>query len=177
MPLRWGLAQARAAAAGVLASRDAKKEVKRLLRELSGGDAELRQHAADTARRLIEGRAGLALLMPFAARLLDLAATALAEGVAEDWRTRGHMMLVAARVAQTAVQRRRCAELLLASVNDPRGVLRANALEGLGIVTVSQPDLRVTVEPILLHALRTGSAAERVRARDALAVISELRRG
>jgi hypothetical protein len=143
-----------------------------LLRDLTSDAVENRQHAADTARRLSEVRDGLQLLRTKAQMLIDIAATALAEGADEDWRTRGHLMLVAARVAQTPAQHRRCANMLLASVNDPRGVLRANALDGLGIIAKTETDLRQVVEPVLLQSLRAGSAAERVRARDALAALA-----
>jgi hypothetical protein len=142
-----------------------------LLRDLTSDAMEMRQYAADTARRLSEVRNGLQLLQPKAQTLIDMAATALTEGVDEAWRTRGHLMLVAARVAQTSAQRRRCADMLLASINDPRGVLRANALDGLGLLCKSELDLREVIEPVLLRALRSGTAAERVRARDALAAL------
>lgn len=170
----WGLPHARAAAAAVLESANPAREIKKLASRLADADAERRKQAADTVRRLSETRAGLQLLAPVAALLIDLCANALVLDTTEDWRTRGHGMLIAARVARTSPQRRRVAELLLAWIEASRTILRANALEGLGILAASQTDLRVMVEPVLLRGLRSTTAAERVRARDALAALNKI---
>ncbi len=171
----WGLPQAKLAAALVFACAEPAKQVRVLLREMAGRDALDRQCAADTVRRLSQTAHGLALLRPHATRLLDAAALALSEDSAEesgkDWRTSGHLMVVAARVCQTVEQRRRCAEMLLAYVEHPRTVLRANALEGLARLAEKDARLRDIVEPLLLRALQTGSAAERTRARVGLAAL------
>lgn len=170
---RWGLLEARVAAAMVLAARHPVREARLLVDQVCGGDDFERQSAADTARRLSETDQGLALLAPHANALVSAAMVALAENAEPNWRTRGHMMLLAARVCRTQQQRQVLADVLMEHAEDKRIVLRANALEAL--VTLSQQDaeMQAMVEPMLQRALRAASAAERCRARDGLAKLCQ----
>jgi len=167
----WQLGEARVAAAAVLAGKGPRREVEKLLRWVAAADPHARQGAAYTLRCLSDSAAGLALLHPYAEALMDAVAATLSNGDQEDWRTRGHLMLLGPRICRTSQQRSRCAALLLACVEDPRGVLRANVLEGLARLAAQDAGLQQTVEPLLLQALRSGTPAERLRARDGLAAL------
>jgi hypothetical protein len=111
------------------------------------------------------------LLFPFAERILGVFSesdTALSGGKPDNWRTRAHLGLVAARVAQTRQQRLRVAGLLRPLLRDARNVVRCTGLEGLGLLAAREPSLRAQVEPELEEALATGTLAMKNRAYHAL---------
>ena len=163
-PSVWGLADARNVAAQVLANPEF---LKPLLRALLGRDPVLRHHAADTARRISEKQPEL--LAPHSERLLGLFSEIGPREAGENWRTRAHLGLVVARVAQSRAQRLRAAGLLMPLYYDPSNVVRCTAVEGLGLLAHREPSLRPQVQPLIEEALATGTLAMQCRARDALA--------
>lgn len=156
----WGLADAKYAAAKVLSE---PALLKPLLRALFSANPALRHHASDAARRIAEKQTGL--LSPHTERLLGL----FSDSENDNWRTRAHLGLVVARVAQTRPQRLRAAGLLVPLYYDPRNVVRCTAVEGLGLLAQSEPNLRTQVQPLLEEAVATGTLAMQCRARYALA--------
>jgi hypothetical protein len=165
-PGRWNLDCAMRAAEEVL-QKPALRTA--LVQALLSGDEELRQRAADTARRITEKQPEL--LFPFADRILGIFSEsdrALSGGKPDNWRTRAHLGLVAARIAQTRQQRLRAAGLLRPLLRDPRNVVRCTGLEGLGLLAAREPSLRVEVEMELEEALATGTLAMKNRAYHAL---------
>ena len=126
-------------------------------------DPHLRQRAADTARRVTERQPEL--FAPHAEALLGL----FSESAGDNWRTRAHLGLVVARVAQSHAQRIRAAGLLMPLYYDPSNVVRATAIEGLGILVRQEPSLRRQFEALAEEALATGTPAMQDRAKHALA--------
>ena len=163
----WGLADARRAAAQILANTEL---LKPLLNALFGCDPVLRHHAADTARRLTERQPQL--LGPSTERLLGLLSEIGPRESGENWRTRAHLGLVVARVAQSRAHRLRAAGLLMPLYHDPSNVVRCTAVEGMGLLAHREPILRPQVQPLIEEALVTGTLAMQCRARDALARFS-----
>jgi len=159
----WGLADARRAAAQVIAD---PQLLKPLLRGLFSGNSALRHHAADTARRIAEKQPGL--LAPYAERLLGLFSEVGPKEAGDNWRTRAHLGLVIARIALTRAQRLRAAGLLTPLYYDPSNVVRCTAVEGLGLLARRELGLRTQLQPLLEEALATGTLAMQCRARDAL---------
>lgn len=160
----WGLADARRATAKILANPEL---LKPLLHALFGRDAVLRHHAADTARRITEKRPEL--LAPSIERLLGLFSDIGPKEAGDSWRTRAHLGLVIARVAQSRAQRLRAAGLLIPLYYDPANVVRCTAVEGLGLLAYREPSLRAQVQPLIEEALAIGTLAMQCRARDAIA--------
>jgi HEAT repeat protein len=156
----WGLADAKRGAVQVLAS---PALLKPLLRALFSDDAVLRHHASDTVRRISEKRPEL--LAPHTGRILGL----FSESAGDNWRTRAHLGLVVARIAQTRAHRLRAAGLLMPLYYDPSNVVRCTAVEGLGLLAYREPSLRAQTQPLIEEALATGTLAMQCRARDALA--------
>ena len=136
--------------------------VKPLLQALLSNDGGLRQRAADTARRITQRQPEL--LAPHAEKLID----AFATSEADNWRTRAHLGLVAARIAQSPSQRQRVAGLLMPLYYDPSNVVRCTALEGLGLLARSEPSLRRQFQAIAEESLVTGTLAMKNRAHHAL---------
>lgn len=163
----WGLADARGAAAKILANPEL---LKPLLRALFGRDPVLRHHAADTARRITEKRPEL--LVPSTERLLGLFSDIGPKEAGDNWRTRAHLGLVIARVVQSRAQRLRAAGLLIPLYYDPSNVVRCTAVEGLSLLAYREPGLRPQVQPLIEEALAIGTLAMQCRARDALARFS-----
>jgi hypothetical protein len=159
----WGLQRAQSAAAKIL-----KKPglIRPLLEALLCGDGRLRQRAADTSRRVTEKQP--ALLEPHAEVVIGL----FSESGGDNWRTRAHLGLVAARIAHTRSQRTRAAGLLMPLYYDPSNVVRSTAIEGLGILAKREPSLRLQFEPLAEEALATGTLAMQNRAQHALARLS-----
>jgi hypothetical protein len=165
-PRRWNLDCAKQAAEEVLRKPALRKA---LVQALFSGDEELRKRAADTARRITEKQPEL--LFPFADRILGVFSEsdrAIRGGRPDNWRTRAHLGLVAARVAQTRQQRLRVAGLLRPLLRDPGNVVRCTGLEGLGLLALREPSLRAQIEPELEEALATGTLAMKNRAYHAL---------
>jgi len=160
----WGLANAKYAAAKVLAE---PALLRPLLRALLSSDPILRHHAADTARRIAEKQPRL--LAPHTDRILGL----FSETEGDNWRTRAHLGLVVARIAQSRPQRLRAAGLLMPLYYDPRNVVRCTAVEGLGLLADREPSLRAQVQPLIEEALASGTLAVQCRARDAIARLSQ----
>jgi hypothetical protein len=156
----WGLPRAKQAAARVFAQ---PARVKSLMRAMLSSDPHLRQRAADTARRVTERQPEL--LAPQAEALLGL----FSESAGDNWRTRAHLGLVVARVAQSHAQRIRAAGLLMPLYYDPSNVVRASAIEGLGMLARQEPSLRRQFEALAEEALATGTPAMRNRAEHGLA--------
>jgi hypothetical protein len=156
----WGLARAREAAACIFA-RDSL--IKALVQALLSEDRTLRMRAADTARRVTENQPSL--LEPYVETLIGL----FSESGGENWRTRAHLGLLVARIAQTRSQRLRVAGLLMPLYYDPSNVVRCTAIEGLGILARHEPSLRPQFEAIAEEALATGTLAMKNRAQHALA--------
>jgi len=156
----WRLPDAQRNAAQVLAHPEL---LKPLLRALFSVDSRLRHRASDTARRITEKRPDL--LTPHTERLLGL----FSESAGDNWRTRAHLGLVVARVAQSRAHRLRAAGLLVPLYYDPSNVVRCTAVEGLGLLAQREPSLRPQVEPLLEEALTTGTLAMQDRGRHALA--------
>jgi hypothetical protein len=159
----WGLADAQYAAAQIIARPEL---LRSLLRLLFSGDRILRHHASDTARRITEKRPEL--LTPHTDRLLGLFSESAPKSAGDNWRTRAHLGLVVARIAQSRVHRLRAAGLLMPLYYDPSNVVRCSAVEGLGLLAHRDPGLRAQIEPLLEEALKTGTLAMQCRARDAL---------
>jgi HEAT repeat protein len=166
-PSVWGLAEARRTAAQILANPDL---LKSLLRALFGRNPVLRHHAADTARRITEKRPDL--LTPHTDRLIGLFSEIGPKEAHENWRTRAHLGLVVARVAQSRAHRLRTAGLLMPLYYDLSNVVRCTAVEGLGLLAHREPSLRPQVQPLLEEVLSTGTLAMQCRARDAIARFS-----
>ncbi|HZD51108.1 MAG TPA: hypothetical protein VE178_20375 [Silvibacterium sp.] len=163
----WGLADAHRGAAQVLADAPL---LKVLLRALFSGNRVLRHHASDTARRITEKRPEL--LAPYTERLLGLFSETGPKEAGDNWRTRAHLGLVVARIAQSRAQRLRAAGLLMPLYYDPSNVVRCSAVEGLGLLAHREPSLRAQIQPLLDEALATGTLAMQCRARDALKLLS-----
>ena len=161
-PACWGLAIARAQARHLLAQQDRRRIARQLVQALSTNDPEQRVRAADVARRITEKDD--AFLVAHAAEL----ALILAEIPISESRTRWHLGLVVARSARTHQQIRLAAEILWQLSEDKSNVVRASAVEGLGLLARRDPALRNGIEPFLHQALITGTPAMRVRARNAL---------
>jgi hypothetical protein len=166
----WGLAEARVAAACTLASPRPRQAVTALIRSCHARDAFTRQQAADTLRRLAEKSEGRALVQLHADRIIDALSLALSAPATEpeNWRTRSHLLIAAAHAARTRSQRQRAADLAFAQINASENVVRACAIESLGLLAQHEASFRETLEPMLLERLAAGTPAERVRARDAL---------
>lgn len=156
----WGLSQAKAAAAAIFAQ---PTKVKPLMRALLSDDGRLRMRAADTARRVTERES--ALLAPHAEAIIGT----FSESGCDDWRTRAHLGLVAARVAASRSQRLRVAGLLMPLYYDPSNVVRCTAIEGLGMLARFEPCLRPQFGVIAEEALATGTLAMQNRAQHGLA--------
>ena len=158
----WGLPDAQRAAAQILARPEL---LKPLLRALFSGNSTLRHRASDTARRVTEKQPEL--LTPHTDRLLGL----FSESAHDNWRTRAHLGLIVARVAQSRAHRIRAAGLLMPLYHDPSNVVRCTAVEGLGLLAHREPSIRAQVEPLLEEALATGTLAMQCRARYALVAL------
>ncbi|HEX3471298.1 MAG TPA: hypothetical protein VHT28_08945 [Silvibacterium sp.] len=158
----WRLSDAQRAAVQVLAD---PALLKPLLRALFSGDPRLRHHASDTVRRITEKQPEI--LTPHTERLLGL----FSESAGDNWRTRAHLGLVVARIAQSRAHRLRAAGLLMPLYYDPSNVVRCTAVEGLGLLADREPSLRSQVEPLIDEALVTGTLAMQCRARDAHALL------
>jgi HEAT repeat protein len=160
----WGLPDARHAAAQILAD---PALLKALLSALFSDNPVLRHHAADTARRITEKQPEL--LVPYAERLIGLFSEISPKEAGDNWRTRAHLGLVVARIAQSRAHRLRAAGLLMPLYYDPSNVVRCTAVEGLGLLARREPGLRAQIQPLLEEALAIGTLAMQCRARDALA--------
>jgi hypothetical protein len=156
----WGLARAKDAAAKVIAQPALAKP---LLQALTSNDGGLRERAADTARRITERQPEL--LASHANKLIN----AFAASEEDNWRTRAHLGMVAARVANTRAARQRVAGLLMPLYYDPSNVVRCTAIEGLGILARYEPGLRRQFEAIAEESLATGTLAMKNRAHHGLA--------
>jgi len=152
----WGLGQARSLAEGI---RGDKAAVRALVRELFGGDVEVRKRAADVARRITEldGR----LLEPYADELAGLLETL----PVEESRTRWHLGLVVPRVARTRMQRLRAARTMSVLAEDESNVVRCSAVEGMGLLALQEASLRDEAEEMIERFLREGTKAMKCRAR------------
>jgi hypothetical protein len=159
-PGAWGLPRAKQTAERVLAQ---PRLIKLLLQALLSKNKTLRHRASDTARRVTEKNAGL--LTPHAEKLIG----AFSESGEDNWRTRAHLGLVAARIARTRSQRIRVAGLLTPLYYDPSNVVRCTAIEGLGILARKEPTLRPQFEAIAEEAFATGTLAMKNRAQHGLA--------
>ena len=154
----WGLERARAEALEIEGSPSA---IRHLVAALFAEVPELRKRAADVARRITER--GTAPLEVHADELAGL----LAEIDPGESRTRWHLGLVVARVAHTQGQRLRAARLMQLLAGDESNVVRCSAIEGLEILAVAESSLREIAAEVIDRALRSGSKAERCRAREA----------
>lgn len=139
--------------------------LKPLLRALFSVDPRLRHRASDTVRRITEKQPEL--LTPYTERLLGL----FSESAGDNWRTRAHLGLVVARIAQSRAHRLRAAGLLIPLYYDPSNVVRCTAIEGLGLLADREPSLRPQVEPLIEEALATGTLAMQCRARHVVALL------
>jgi HEAT repeat protein len=160
--LGWGLPDAQHNAVQVLAHPEL---LKPLLRALFSVDPRLRHRASDTVRRITEKRPEP--LTPYTERLLGL----FSESAGDNWRTRAHLGLVVARIAQSRAHRLRAAGLLIPLYYDPSNVVRCTAIEGLGLLAQREPSLRPQVEPLIEEALATGTLAMQCRARHVVALL------
>jgi len=158
----WGLPDAKHAAAQVLARPEL---LKPLLKALLSNDSALRHRASDTARRITDKQPEL--FTPYTERLLGL----FSESANDNWRTRAHLGLIVARIAQSRPHRIRAAGLLQPLYYDPSNVVRCTAVEGLGLLAHREPSLSPEIEPLLEQALATGTIAMQCRARHALALL------
>jgi hypothetical protein len=147
-------ARARGAAAEILANPGLQKP---LVRALLGPDPILRHHAADTARRITEKQPEL--LAPYSEQLLGLFSEIGPKEAGENWRTRAHLGLVVARVAQSRPHRLRAAGLLMPLYYDPSNVVRCTTVEGLGLLAWPEPSLRPQIQPLIEEALVSGTIA------------------
>ena len=159
----WGLADARRAAAQVLAD---PQLLKPLLSALFSDDSGLRHRASDTARRITERQPEL--LAPYTDRLLGLFSEVGPKKAGDNWRTRAHLGLVISRIAKSRAHRIRAAGLLMPLYYDPSNAIRCTAVEGLGLLARREPCLHPQVQPLIEEALATGTLAMQCRARDAL---------
>lgn len=155
---RWGLSRARHVARDVEGDRRA---VKALIVAMFGDDAETRKRAADVARRIAER--DVAPLKRHADELAGL----LAEVPVEESRTRWHLGMVVAKVANTREQRLRAAHLMELLMEDESNVARCSAVEGIGLLAIEEASLREVAEEMIERALREGTLAMKCRAREA----------
>ena len=153
----WGLGRARAVARSAEGS---KRAVRALINALVSEDVELRKRAADVLRRITEQSA--APLWRYA----DTIAGVLAEVDPGERRTRWHLGLVVARVARTSEQRLRAARLMELLAEDEGNVVRCSGIEGIAILACAEASLRDRAEEMIEQALRSGTKAERCRARE-----------
>jgi hypothetical protein len=155
---RWGLARARQIARDAEGDRRA---VKALIVAMFGNDAETRKRATDVARRIAER--DVAPLERHADELAGL----LAEVPVEESRTRWHLGLVVAKVANTREQRLRAARLMELLMEDESNVARCSAVEGIGLLAMKEASLQEIAEEMIEQALRDGTLAMKCRAREA----------
>lgn len=158
----WGLARARAEARSLEGS---PRAVGQLVSCLFGNAPELRKRAADVARRITERDPA-----PLASYAMELAGLLAAIDPAEA-RTRWHLGLVVARVAHTPEQRLRAARLMQLLADDASNVVRCSAIEGLAVLAAAESSLREIVADLVEQALRSGSKAEKCRAREAQSML------
>jgi hypothetical protein len=163
----WGLPRAKQASARILAQ---PALIKALVKAMLSEDENLRWRAADTARRVTERQPEL--LAPHAEALIGR----FSESAADNWRTRAHLGLVVARVARSRAQRIRAAGLLMPLYYDPSNVVRATAIEGLGILARCEPSLRSQFEALAEEALVAGTLAMKNRAEHGLARLGSEKR-
>ena len=130
------------------------------MRAIFSSDEELRRRASDTARRVTESNREL--LTPYADEIIGF----LGASGADNWRTRAHLGLVAARVAHTHAQRLRAAPILRALVSDPSNVVRCSGVEGVAELAIAEPSLRGEAEEIMHRAAISGTQAMRCRAKN-----------
>jgi hypothetical protein len=161
-PTYWGLDIARAQAQHLLAQQDRRRIARQLVQAFSTNDPEQRVRAADVARRITEKDDSF--LIAHAPEL----ALILAEIPVSESRTRWHLGLVLARSARTPSHIRLAAEILWQLSEDKSNVVRASAVEGLGLLARRDPAIRNAIEPFLHQALISGTPAMRVRAGNAL---------
>lgn len=161
----WTLPDAQRIAIKII---DHPQHIKPLVQALLAGDEELRKRAADVMRRITEKTPGL--LTHDAEKIIGAFGESIHTN--DNWRTRAHLGLVAARTAHTQQQRYHTAGLLRLLLNDPSNVVRCTALEGLGILAKNSRQLRAEVEPILEEALQTGTLAMKNRAKHAFKALS-----
>lgn len=154
----WGLERARAEARKIEGSPGT---IRHLVAALFADVPELRKRAADLARRITERDP--APLWPYADELAGL----LAEIDPGESRTRWHLGLVVARVAHTQEQRLRAARMMELLAGDGSNVVRCSAIEGLGLLAAAESSLREIAAETIDRALRSGSKAEKCRAREA----------
>ena len=155
----WGLARAQAVGREVESSARA---LAYLVTAIFDGDVEIRKRAADVARRITERSAKP--LWSYADELAGL----LAEISTDESRTRWHLGLVVARVAHTREQRLRASRMMELLSEDESNVVRCSGIEGLGVLACEEPSLSGIAEEIAERALRSGTKAERCRARESL---------
>jgi hypothetical protein len=135
-----------------------KSSVRSLVREIFGDDVEVRQRAADVARRITEKDPRP--LEPYADELAGLLETL----PVEESRTRWHLGLVVPRVAHTRMQRLRAARTMSLLGQDESNVVRCSAVEGLGLLAIREPSLRDEGEEMVERFLREGTLAMKSRA-------------
>jgi hypothetical protein len=155
---KWGLPLARSLAEEIAGD---KAGVRALVKELFSEDVEVRKRAADVARRITEADA--APLESYADELVGL----LAETPVEESRTRWHLGLVVARVANTREQRLRAARLMELLMEEESNVARCSAVEGIGLLASKEPSLGGVAADMIARALREGTVAMKCRARHA----------
>jgi hypothetical protein len=153
---RWGLPLAREIAVQVGGDKAA---IRALVRELFGGDVEVRKRAGDVARRITDGDGRL--LEPYADELAGLLETL----PVEESRTRWHLGLVVPRVAHTRMQRLRAARTMSLLAEDESNVVRCSAMEGMGLLALQEESLRDEAEEMIERFLREGTKAMKCRAR------------
>lgn len=143
----WGLSRARSIAEKIA---EDKIQIRALIRELFGEEAQTRKRAADVTRRITEIDGSL--LERYADELAGLLETL----PVEESRTRWHLGLVVPRVAHTQAQRLRAARTMSLLAKDNSNVVRCSAIEGLGLLALQEASLRYEAEEMVEIYLREG---------------------
>jgi hypothetical protein len=84
----------------------------------------------------------------------------------KESRTRWHLGLVA-RVAHTREQRLRAGRILLFLAEDESNAVRCSAVEGPGLLALTEASLREEADELIERTLREGTPAMKCRAREA----------
>lgn len=138
---------------------------RQMMREMLSGDPFARRCAADLARRVSARKPEI--LRTYVGVFADL----LAELPLEEWQARGYLTLAAALNATTHAERVRLVGLVRRMAGEQRIALRAIGVEAFVLLAAAEPELQDEALVLLERCRRSGSQAERSRARRMLPVL------
>jgi hypothetical protein len=131
-----------------------------LIAGLWSEDALVRMRAADAVEKVTRKKP--ALLQPYKKELLGLMADA------DEQEVRWHLAVMIPRLALTASERERAAQLLNGYLKDHSSIVKTFALQGLADLAQDDASLRAKVIEIVCEASRNGKPAMRTRSRKLL---------